>query len=45
MHAGGLVVGSDPFFNSRSEALVALAAYHTVPTIYEWREFAQRAAA
>ena len=37
--AGALVVSSDPFFNSRRELLVALAARHTVPTIYEWRAF------
>jgi len=37
--AGALVVSSDPFLNSRREQLVALAARHTVPTIYEWRAF------
>jgi len=40
LQAGGLVVGTDPFFNSRREQLVSLAARHTVPAIYEWREFA-----
>jgi putative tryptophan/tyrosine transport system substrate-binding protein len=37
--AGGLVVGSDPFFTNQREVLVALAAQHALPAIYEWREF------
>ncbi len=40
LQAGGLVVGADPFFNIRREQLVALAARHAVPAIYEWRDFA-----
>jgi putative tryptophan/tyrosine transport system substrate-binding protein len=38
--ARALVVSADPFFNSRREQLVALAALHTVPAMYELREFA-----
>jgi putative ABC transport system substrate-binding protein len=40
LHAGGLVVMADPFFNSRRKQIVVLAARHAVPAIYEWREFA-----
>jgi putative tryptophan/tyrosine transport system substrate-binding protein len=37
---GALVLGSDIFFNSRRGLIVALAARHAIPTIYDLREFA-----
>jgi putative ABC transport system substrate-binding protein len=36
-----LMVGADGFFFNQREQLVALAARHTVPAIYEWREFTE----
>jgi putative ABC transport system substrate-binding protein len=39
LHVGGLVVDADPFFDTRREQVLALAARYTLPTIYEWREF------
>jgi len=38
--AGALVVLADPYFTSRREQIVARAAHHGVPAIYQWREFA-----
>jgi putative ABC transport system substrate-binding protein len=40
LRAGGLVIGGDPFFNSRSEQLGMLSLRHAVPTIYQLRVFA-----
>ena len=40
LRAGALMIGTDPFFNSRSDQLAALALRHAVPTIYQFREFA-----
>jgi len=40
LHAGGLVISPDNFFNSRSEKLAALAVQHQIPAIYQYREFA-----
>jgi putative ABC transport system substrate-binding protein len=38
--AGGLLVGADPSFVNRRERIVALAARHAIPALYEQREFA-----
>src|SRR5262249_20430715 len=40
LRVSGLVIGSDPFFTSRSELLAALALRHAVPAAYQYREFA-----
>ena len=39
LRAGGLVIGTDALFNSRSEQLAMLAVRHAVPAIYQFREF------
>ena len=38
--AGGLLVTSDPFFNSKDEQIITLAARNSIPAIYEFRDFA-----
>jgi len=37
--AGALLVGADPFFNVRRDRLIALAARHAVPAIYQFRDY------
>lgn len=38
--AGGLVIGADAFFNSRSERLAVLTVRHRMPAVFQFREFA-----
>jgi putative ABC transport system substrate-binding protein len=38
VRAGGLLIGSDAFINSRSEQLAALALRHAVPTSFQFRD-------
>ena len=40
LRAGGLVIGPDAYFTSRTEQLAALTVRHAVPAIYHRREFA-----
>jgi putative ABC transport system substrate-binding protein len=39
LQAGAIVVSPDPFFESRSGQLVALASRYAIPAIFEWRGF------
>jgi putative tryptophan/tyrosine transport system substrate-binding protein len=39
--AGALLVGADPYFNSQRALVIGPAAQLRLPTIYEWREFAE----
>jgi putative ABC transport system substrate-binding protein len=38
--AGGLVINGDAYFIAQRDRVIALAARHTMPTIYAYREFA-----
>ena len=38
--AGALLVMADPFFFGQRDRLIALAARHSIPAIWEWREMA-----
>jgi putative tryptophan/tyrosine transport system substrate-binding protein len=40
LRAGGLVIGGDPFFTRNVKQLAALTVQHSVPAIYNYREFA-----
>ena len=39
LRVDGLVIGSDVFFNSRSEQLAALTVRHAMPAVYQYRAF------
>jgi putative tryptophan/tyrosine transport system substrate-binding protein len=40
LRAGALLIGPDPFFNTRIAQLAALTISNAVPTMYQYREFA-----
>ena len=39
LRTAGLVIGSDVFFNSRSQQLAARTVRHAMPAVYQYREF------
>ena len=41
LHAGALVIGTDPFFNIRSKQIAALALRYMVPSIFQSRAYAE----
>src|SRR5262245_34713208 len=36
-----VLVSADPFFSTRRRQIVALAARHSLPAVYPWREYAE----
>jgi putative ABC transport system substrate-binding protein len=40
LHAGALMIAADPYLHARRNQIVALAARHAIPTMYEAREYA-----
>ena len=40
LRASGLVIGQDAFFIARPKQIAALALHHSVPTVYQFRDFA-----
>src|SRR4249920_1128531 len=40
-HIAALMVGADPFFDTRREKLAALGLRHRLPTMFQFREFAE----
>ncbi len=41
LRPGGLVIGGDPFFNSRGQRLGAMSIRHAVPTAFQFRPFVE----
>jgi putative ABC transport system substrate-binding protein len=41
LRAGAILISSDPFFNSQRDKIIALAARHAIPAIYELRDYAR----
>jgi putative ABC transport system substrate-binding protein len=41
LRARGMIIGADAFFNTRSKQLGALTLRHTIPAIYQFRDFSE----
>jgi putative ABC transport system substrate-binding protein len=40
-HVGALLVAADPYFDTRRERIIAFAAEHRLPAMYQFREYAE----